>query len=123
MNETETAALLAVCSSYDLRRVGDEDVAAWHMVLGGLDAADAVLAVRRWYAEHRERIMPGDVTRLARELRRDRAERAPEVDPPDADPDDPAAYVAALRAGRRRAVAGVRERDLAGLPSVFRRLP
>jgi len=98
----QTAALLAVCAAYDARTVGDADVAAWTAVLDGVDPADARDAVIAWYRDHRERIMPADVVAHARRARAARLAAHPEP-VPDADPGDPAAYIAALRAGRARA--------------------
>lgn len=120
MTLTEVAALLTLCSRYDLRTVGEEDVRAWHDILYDLPSTDAILAVRRWYAEHHDRIMPGDVRQLVRQLRRERHHQIPDTEPPDADPADPRAYIQALRARRTRDVGALRQRDLSRLAGCFR---
>jgi hypothetical protein len=72
MTPGDTARVLGACALYDNRTVGVADAAAWHKVIGDLDAADAIEAVTRHYAESTERIMPAHVRRLAAEIRRER---------------------------------------------------
>jgi len=68
----EVAKLLAKCAAYDQRTVGEADVLAWHEILARVDLADAFEAVRRHYAESRERVMPADILRLSRQIREER---------------------------------------------------
>ena len=72
MTPEETATLLAKCAAVDRRTVGRADVLAWHEIVGHLDLGVGLEAVRRWYTEHREWIMPSDVVELGREIIRAR---------------------------------------------------
>ena len=72
MNAEETATVLAKCAALDRRTVGRADVLAWHEILADVEFVDALDAVRRWYSDHREWIMPSDVRTLAADARRDR---------------------------------------------------
>lgn len=115
MTPAQTAALLAMCAAYDQRTIGQADVAAWHAALDGIHPDDARAAVVAHYRRSRERIMPADVVAAARRARADRLAAGPEP-VPDADPSDPAAYIAALRGGRARAAdPTTRPRPLAAL--------
>lgn len=73
MKPEDTALVLAKCAAYDQRTIGQSDVAAWHEIIGHLQRADALEAVRRWYASHRERIYPSDVIETVRLLGNARA--------------------------------------------------
>lgn len=72
MTPADMAEVLAVIRVYDDRQVGVTDIAAWHAAVGHLDKDDAIKAVARHYAEHRERIMPADVSKGVREIRVER---------------------------------------------------
>lgn len=50
---------------------------AWHSVLADLDADDAVEAVRRYYAVHTDRIMPGHIRAGVMEIRAERRRNQP----------------------------------------------
>ena len=116
MTPSETAILLAMAAAFDSRTVGETDVMAWHAVLEDLPLEDCEAAVLAWYREHRERLMPSDVRHAVKAIRRDRIERDGGTEPPDADPDDVVAYLAAFREGRRRAADGTeRPRPVAQL--------
>jgi len=58
--------------------------------------------------------MPKDILDGVRRMRRARLDREPEAIP-DADPDDVAAYLAALREGRFRAAEGEKPREVTKL--------
>lgn len=61
MNRTETAQLLTAVAAFDRRTIGDMDVMAWQSVLAAVPYEDALLAVKAWYAEKTEWIMPAHV--------------------------------------------------------------
>ena len=69
MTPSQTAELLAMCSAFDRRTVGNMDITAWHRVLGDVDATDAQQAVADHYADSREWIMPADIRRRVKALR------------------------------------------------------
>lgn len=110
MKRSEVSKLLSLAAAYDRRTIGEVDVEAWHELLSHIDSEDARRAVLAHYADETRWIMPADVLRGVRKIRAERADRnggaigagmAYEI--PDADPDDEAAYRAALREQRRRA--------------------
>lgn len=68
MNLSETADLLTAMSAFDRRTIGDGDVIAWQAVLPDAAFADALEAVKRYYAEHTEWMMPAHVRRLIRDI-------------------------------------------------------
>lgn len=72
MTPGDTARVLGACALYDNRTVGVADAAAWHKVIGDLDAADAIEAVTRHYADSTDRIMPAHVRRIVGEIQRER---------------------------------------------------
>lgn len=119
MNASEAAQLLTVAAAFDQRTISREDAIAWADVLRSVDLEDAVAAVKQHYTNSTTRVMPADIFRGVRALRGDRVARVVES-VPDADPDDPAAYITALRAGRRRAGG---TRGLPQLPRMFRQMP
>ena len=115
MTPGDTARVLAAAQSLDNRRTVDEVVvASWHAIIGGLEFEDAVAAVHAHYSRTRDWIMPADVLAGAKLARRERM-AALDKYAPDADPDDPQAYIRALREGRRRTDTGPHR-----LPSVGR---
>lgn len=63
MNREETANLLAAMAAFDRRTIGRSDVVAWHALLEDVTYADALDAVKRWYAEETEWMMPAHVRR------------------------------------------------------------
>lgn len=102
MTPDETIDLLTVAAAFDQRTVGEGDVMAWHAVLGDLDFTDAQQAVLGHYADSRERVMPADVRKRVKAIRRDRMEREIVSAPPAELADEPGRYRAELRAGIRR---------------------
>lgn len=73
MNITETSNALALAQAFDNRTVGEVNVRAWHTVLGDLDAADVMEAIRRHYDHSTEWLMPAHVRRLVDAIRQERA--------------------------------------------------
>lgn len=76
MTKAEITRLLAIIVAFDRRTVGEADVEAWHLVIGDLDIHDCAEAVRTYYSENREWLMPADVRRLALTAQRRREGRA-----------------------------------------------
>lgn len=108
MTPADVEAVLAYAGSGDSRvRRRDPDerrlqVAFWHAQVGHLDIADARLAVTRHYAvDGVDALLPGRLRSLIVAIREERL-RATVEPTPAADPDDPRAYLAELRAARRR---------------------
>ena len=98
MNAKETARLLALCASYDRRKVGEADILAWHRIIGDLPFGDCEQAVLEHYAETSDWIMPAHIRTRVKETRRQRIFDAGIPAPPPELLDDPAAYGAALQA-------------------------
>lgn len=95
MTIEETIDLLTIAAGFDRRNIGEADSVAWHLALADVAYPDAQAAVVAHYRESREFIMPADVWTRVKAVRRERLAR--EVAPaPDADPDSPARYRAAL---------------------------
>lgn len=110
----DAARLLALAAAFDRRTVGEEDAIAWSDVLADLDAEDCAKAIRDHYRDQTAWIMPAHIRTAVRRARAERITREPEP-VPDADPDDVPAYLAALRAGRRRSARGERARPVTAL--------
>jgi hypothetical protein len=96
MTPEETVDILTAAAAFDRRTVGRGDVAAWHAVIGDLDFADAQAAVMAHYRESRDWIMPADVRKLVKAMRRDRLDRAVIPAPGPELADQPGRYKAAL---------------------------
>jgi hypothetical protein len=109
MNATEISALLTVCASFDGRKPNPETVPAWTAALGDLDFTAARDAAVAHYQETTDWIMPAHIRGRVRRERRDRIEDDVIPMPVGLDPDDTAAYIRALQAGRRALAEG---RDL-----------
>jgi hypothetical protein len=79
MNLKETNTVLALVQAFDRRTVGEVDVRAWHSVLGDLEVADVMEAVRRHYADSSDWMMPAHVRRGVAEIvaERNRPEPSP----------------------------------------------
>jgi len=75
VNLSQTAKLLGAMAAFDRRTVGDMDVAAWQSVLADIDFDDGLLAVREWYADNTEWMMPAHVRRATERMQQER-ERA-----------------------------------------------
>lgn len=97
MLKSETARLLQMCATFDLRTIGEADVEAWHAVLGGLTFEACRLAVIEHYSESRDRIMPSDVRGIATRRGETFTPKTPPL--PAADPDDVLGWIRALRSG------------------------
>lgn len=69
MTPADVIDVLTKCAAYDQRTVGEADVMAWHEILGRVERADALEAVRVHYAETRDRAMPADIRKLAATIR------------------------------------------------------
>lgn len=132
MNRAEAAHLLALCSAFDNRTIGDADVLAWADVLADVPFIDAKTAVKAFYGRETRRVMPADVKAGVRLIRRDRLDRADASFRYLGDPDDTDEYARQLAAHRRaigdgaEPVMPVLERDRPSdreLQSVFRRPP
>lgn len=65
MTIEETIALLAFAACFDQRTVGHADAGAWHSIAeaAGWTFPLAKRATLEHYAQHRERIMPADITK------------------------------------------------------------
>ena len=72
MNLSETADLLSAMSAFDRRTIGEGDVIAWQAVLSDASFRDCLEAVKQYYAEHTEWMMPAHVRRLVRDMVRAR---------------------------------------------------
>jgi hypothetical protein len=122
MKLSQVAALLALMATFDYRKTDQTDDEAWFHVVGDLDFEDAKTAVFEHYKTSDERMKPVDVRRRVAAIRDERGRRqgAPvgaggTMEIPDADPDDVAAYVAAVREGRTRAHDRLTARPVAAL--------
>lgn len=97
MTPEQTNDLLTFAEVLDPRiEYGTAAVAAWHLVIGDLDFADAQAALAAHYQESRYRVMPADIRHRVKTMRRDRLERTPIEAPPPELTDDPAGYKAEL---------------------------
>lgn len=106
MNPEAIGDVLAVAAAFDNRTVGIADSAAWFKVIGHLDQHEAEEAIIAHYAETTDRIMPAHVLTRVSKIRALRLAHAGPEAVPDADPDDVAAYQAAIREGRWRTANG-----------------
>lgn len=68
MNLSETADLLSAMSAFDRRTIGEGDVIAWQAVLSDASFRDCLEAVKQYYAEQTEWMMPAHVRRLVRDM-------------------------------------------------------
>ncbi len=107
MTLDQTVDLLTVAAVFDGRHLGEADAVAWHAAIGDVGFADARRAVIAHYQESRERIMPADVRRRVKAVRRERLDRHPVPAPPAETAADPHRFLAALRAGIRAVAEGL----------------
>lgn len=118
MTIDETIDLLTVAAAYDLRKVGETDAIAWHAAVGDLDFGDCRAAVVGHYQETRDRLMPADVRRRVKAMRRDRLERHPIPAPAPELTDRPSVYREALKGNLKRTADGFSiSRAIGELPS------
>lgn len=105
MTRDEAVIVLATCASYDRRTVGEADVTAWHDALDDIDGKDARQAVKDWYRDKRDWIMPADVRAGVKRIRADRiGNRTVVVELENAD--DIIGWLDALRAENKRIADG-----------------
>lgn len=122
MTLAETAELLALCAAFDNRHVEEASVEAWHSVLAPYPLPDCRDAVKAYYAEQSERVMPAHIKALVRKIRAERLDRHPVPAPPaDLSPVEHAAW---LRDARRRIADGwvpeqLPELEPIALPDIF----
>lgn len=69
MKKSEAALILAAAAARDLRTVGEADVLAWHEDLEDVTYPEAREALKRYYRDHTERIMPAHIRGLVRIIR------------------------------------------------------
>jgi len=119
MNRTECAQLMTIIASYDNRKLDEAVVIAWQAALDDLDLEDCRTFVLSYFRTCTgEWLMPGHVRQGVKRIRADRLSRIVEG-APDADPDDPSAYIAALKTGRQRGADAVVPRNMRALDSAF----
>lgn len=112
MNRDDVRALLRHASHFDGRPVNEEMVDAWHDILRPLHADQAMQAVQNHFSSSDRKLMPSHVMEGVKKIREDAmvdfqaAGQSLEI--PDADPDDPRAYILAIREQRTRHADGVR---------------
>lgn len=102
---TQVSNVLACAAAFDNRTIGTADIIAWWRVIGHLSQGEAEDAVIAHYTESTDRIMPGHILARVKKIHAERLGRTPDA-LPDADPDDVAAWLAALREGRNRVATG-----------------
>lgn len=123
MTRDETRALLALAAATTRDWAPNSvDTDAWHGLLGDLEFDDCREALLDHCRRSHHRPVPADVRAGVKRVRADRLERAPYVIPA-ADPDDPQAYLRALRSGTARTAGGEQPRDLRQLEQVFPAVP
>lgn len=122
MTKSQVVALLAYITAYDRRTTSEIDDEMWNRNAGDLDFEDAKDAVDEYFRNSKEWLMPVDVRRGVAAIRERRARRngAPvgaggTAEIPDADPDDTAAYLAAVREQRVRCGDQLTPRTIAAL--------
>lgn len=69
MKKSEAALILAAAAARDLRTVGETDVLAWHEDLEDITYPEAREALKRYYRDHTDRIMPAHIRGLVRIIR------------------------------------------------------
>lgn len=116
--------LLAIAQSFDRRTVGDFDAEGWRRAMHGLEPDDAKHAIVEHYTASTEWLMPAHVRHGVMRIRRDRLDRSQDLEPPNADPDDPIIYQRALVDSRRRTANGTEKpRDMRVIEGTFRDVP
>lgn len=138
MTPAEAQKLLAHCAAFDNRRPNEAAAHAWSAALHDVPFdADATAAVARYYGtppadpHQRKWIEPHHVRSMRKAIRAERTAVEGEVpgaglpaQVPDADPDDPGAYLKALREGRARVAKGeLRPRPVPELLEAVGRVP
>lgn len=104
MTPAEAQVLLSMAAAFDNRKPDPDAAKAWAAALDGLPFEDCRAALIEHYANTTDWIMPAHITTI---VKRRRAKRISQADiPPPPNPDDPAAYIADLKASRERAATG-----------------
>lgn len=106
MNASEAAIMLGLAASYDRRTVGEADARAWAAVLPDVSLDDGMDAVKAHYGDTTDWLMPAHVRTRVRQARERNIARHPVPELP-ADPDDPAAYRAELKAAVAQLAGGM----------------
>jgi hypothetical protein len=106
MTLDETIDLLTAAAAFDQRTVGQADAMAWHAAVGDLDFGDAQAAMIGHYRDTRDRVMPADIRKRVKAIRRDRLDRAIVTAPDPELADDPGRYRDALKAQVRQIADG-----------------
>lgn len=118
MQKSQTAKLLGKAALVDNRTVDQLTIEAWHEVIGHLDYDDAMTALTEHRRTSTDYLQPAHIVAGVAKVRRARADRGTAAEGvPDADPDDVAGYLEALRENRVRVAAGqdMRPRPIARL--------
>lgn len=102
MNQREVSELLAYIAVFDNRNIDKATVGAWSRLLSDCELEDAKAAVEHHFATSDRYLLPVHITTGVKDIRARRLADITELEPPDADPNDVPAYLAALRAGRRQ---------------------
>jgi hypothetical protein len=69
VKKSEVALILAAAAARDLRTVGEADVLAWHEDLEDVTYPEAREALKRYYRDHTDRIMPAHIRGFVRIIR------------------------------------------------------
>lgn len=78
MQPSEAAAVLTAAAIVDKRTIGETDARMWADILpASIGPRVAVEAVKAYYREHREMVMPADVIKYAATARRELGKRQP----------------------------------------------
>lgn len=130
MTPMEVQELLLEASAFDGRPVTEETVTAWHHILKGFQADQAMAAMRKHYSTEDRRLMPVHVVSGVKKLRSELMGgfQGPGLsrEIPDADPDNVMDYLAKGIEQRSRAGDGVKTEALqlvgriGRMPSGFR---
>ena len=75
MTPEQTSDILDTAASFDRRKIGDVDVAAWHEALGQLDPNLCIDAVIDYYRTEIRPIMPSDIRRRVIAIRNEQISR------------------------------------------------
>lgn len=99
MSTDEVIDLLTLMASYDRRKVGEADVAAWYAAMGDLAFSDSRDAVIAHYRDSTEWIMPAHVRRRVAAVRSERLSAAGNLEDliPEELADRPLEYAARLK--------------------------
>lgn len=116
MMPTECVKLVKIVkATFPAMKLDEYTSDAWELILADVDLSDALTAVQQ--LARRERFIGvSDIRTEVAAIRKARIDALPEA-VPDADPDDVAAYLAAIRSGRQRVASGLKPRPVRALIS------